>query len=307
MAQRNIDDLDWSGYYDPRTQADPNEWFQQQIPAGQWSPSQPLPTTPTTPADDTDDTTPPTTPTTPTTNPYASTFSPNPIPPVGYTEGFTMPLMEEGDFNFPPEWGLAGMTLADMTETGMPVDINAYAQSQLPMLQTQMSDWAKQASEQAGLAGTRWSTPLQRNITEQANRLAQTYGADIAGKWLQSQESARGRQMEGAGGLMGLGSLYSQLPLQVSQQMMDMSGQMQGMGAAEIAPLLQEFMRTAPENNPWLQMLLGATSPGGYAPDMYQQGGSSQWMQMLSQLLPYLMKSGGSSSTATSFPPQYGY
>ena len=295
MAQRNIDDLDWSGYYDPRTQASPNEWFQQQAPAGQWSPSQPLPTTPTTTTTDTGDggnggngggggggTT-------PTTTPAAGAPYAYGVPTTGYTGPFTMPLMGEGDFNFPPEWGLAGMTLADMTETGMPVDINAYAKAQLPMLQTQMSDWAKQASEQAGLAGTRWSTPLQRNITEQANRLAQTYGADIAGKWLESQEAARGRQMGGAQGLMGLGSLYSQLPLQVSQQMMDMSGQMQGMGAAEIAPLMQEFLRTAPENNPWLQMLLGATQPGGYSPEMYQQGGGAQWMQMLAQMLPYLL------------------
>ena len=295
MAQRNIDDLDWSGYYDPRTQASPNEWFQQQAPAGQWSPSQPLPTTPTTTTTDTGDggnggngggggggTT-------PTTTPAAGAPYTYGVPTTGYTGPFTMPLMGEGDFNFPPEWGLAGMTLADMTETGMPVDINAYAKAQLPMLQTQMSDWSKQAAEEAGLAGTRWSTPLQRNITEQANRLAQTYGADIAGKWLESQEAARGRQMGGAQGLMGLGSLYSQLPLQVSQQMMDMSGQMQGMGAAEIAPLMQEFMRTAPENNPWLQMLLGATQPGGYSPEMYQQGGGAQWMQMLAQMLPYLL------------------
>jgi len=302
MAQRNIDDLDWSGYYDPRTRADPNEWFQQQIPGGQWTGPKPqLPdfpvidwtNPPTPPPEPEPEPTPPSptpTPTpTPSTSPYASPYGTTAeYPPTGLTgEDYTMPLMDY--FNFPPEWGLAGMTLADMTETGMPVDINAYAKAQLPMLQTQMSDWSKQAAEEAGLAGTRWSTPLQRNITEQANRLAQTYGADIAGKWLESQEAARGRQMGGAQGLMGLGSLYSQLPLDVSQQMMNMSTQMQGMGQTEISSLMQEFLRTAPENNPWLQMLLGATQPGGYSPEMYQQGGGSQWLGLLGQLLPALI------------------
>lgn len=102
----------------------------------------------------------------------------------------------------PKEWRTGMNTLSGMAETGMPVDITGWWDAQQPVFATQLADYAKQAAEEAGLAGTRWSSPLQRNIVDFTQRGYDQLTAEAMARQMEADESARSRMIEGANSML---------------------------------------------------------------------------------------------------------
>lgn len=116
-----------------------------------------------------------------------------------------------GNVKLPETWNVGSNTLTQMTETGMPTDINAWYQEQLPVWQQQNQDESMRLAELAGVGGTRWGTPLQRNIVDYATRSANELNAQAMGKQLEADEAARQRQIEAANQLLAYTKYKSDL------------------------------------------------------------------------------------------------
>jgi hypothetical protein len=140
--------------------------------------------------------------------------------------------------------------------------------------------------------------------------------ADLSATTLQdelaAQEAARGRQMQtipllqqlGAGrtgleenamqralaaaqGLGGIGQNQFGNQLGLSSQAQGLGTTMQGLDQNTINQIYQQWQKTTPENNPWLQAALGLATGQG-VPQQYQQSGGSQWLSGIFSLLPFL-------------------
>ena len=112
----------------------------------------------------------------------------------------------------------------------------------------------------------------------------------------QNQLSTYGNQMGAANSLIGLGSNYAQLPLQVAGSMDQLGQSLYGQDAAETS---------ASQMNPWLQYALGLSGQSASGiPQTYQP---STWTQLLGGLggsLPYLQQIlSGNKGTTGSFDP----
>ena len=195
------------------------------------------------------------------------------------------PGMELFDFQYPEQWQWASDLMRKMAETGMPTSYSDWYQQAKPVALWDIEEAIKGSAEKAGLRGERWSTAMARSAADIAAQRMGALGTDWLGRELGAGEAARQRQLQAAGGLAGLGGQYAQLPMDVSQQMFNQGNIMQQMR-------MQEFLRTLPENSPWLQYLMqsvgGQQTPQGYP--MYQQGWGSGMMDigtmmMLMQML----------------------
>ena len=259
-------------------------------------------------------------------------------------QDFTMDA--PGPFPFPEQWKTASDYFTNLTQSGvptpwqygygsdqlrnmidaqgMPVDIQGYADAQLPIYQTMMEDMTKQSQESAGLSGTRWSTSLGNQIAEQGRRLTENYGADVANKWMQAQEAARGRMMGGMGMMLPYGQASANLGLQNTQNQMYGASALQGLGsdylygpmniAQGMAGLGQGIYGQQAQginqfsNDPWLQMALGlGTSPGSQQyPQTYQPSFMSQMLGLSGQMLPYAFNNQGQNDNSGGWTDQYG-
>jgi hypothetical protein len=104
----------------------------------------------------------------------------------------------------------------------------------------------------------------------------------------QLAEANKARALQAAGGLMGVGGQYAQLPLQVSAQAMNMGQAMQQQRQQAFQPLYQEFLRRLPEMSPWLTLgMQGTAMPFQSVPQMYQPSFLSQLMNVGTQV-PYM-------------------
>ena len=192
---------------------------------------------------------------------------------------------------------------------GQPVDIQGYAESQLPVMQTLMGDLSRQAMEEATMTGTRQSTVLQQKLVEQARRLSENYGADIANKWMQAQEAAMGRKMGGLGLMLPYGQAEANLGLQNTQNQMYGASALQGIGSDYLyAPMniAQGFGNLGNQiygqqaqgidqfqNDPWLQTALGLSQqPGSQQyPQTYQPSWTSQILGLGANVIPQMLNS----------------
>jgi hypothetical protein len=215
----------------------------------------------------------------------------------------------------PEQWDWASDYAKQFAETGMPTDVSQWRESEQPLLEQRISDQTKQMYEQAGLTGMEWSSPLGRSIAEMTGRETSSLWADLAEKQLGLTEAAKSRQMgalpmlygigqgitglaesaknrglSAAGGLTGLGQAKTVLPQQVAQGLYSTGIGQTGLSQEMINQQLQEFMRNAPENNPWLQMalMLAGGMQGGYAPQMYNPSIWTQLLNSSSSILPWL-------------------
>jgi len=214
----------------------------------------------------------------------------------------------------PWQWSEASQFGQNMMQTGMPVDITGYAEAQLPYLQDLFQRQADQAIESAGLQGLRQSSPLGYQLGDLARQMTTQYGADIADKYLQSQEAARGRQMgagslmqglgtgiaglgeaarnralQATGGLQSLGSQYLQAPQDWAQQMWGMGTQQQSLMQQDLDRAYQDFLRMAPEYSPWLQQAMGYIGlQPQLAAQQYGQSGLGSLFGGLLSLLPFI-------------------
>jgi hypothetical protein len=239
--------------------------------------------------------------------------------PIGSRSAFGGEGGEGGDyqFPFPEQWNqagniysqLAGMggwqsPLQQMYSSGMPVDVSGLGEHYRTVGSTMMEDFTKQAAEQAGLGGLRWSTPLTGQIAEQGRRLGENFGLSMAQADIAAQEAARQRMMGGIGmgmggqmgalqGLTGLGREYMYGPMNISQGMMGLGNQMQSQ-----------------QMNPYLPYAVGMAGQGQYVPQQYQPSMFSQGLNITSALIPWLMQgqSGGNfGGPITGGPPNTGF
>jgi len=211
----------------------------------------------------------------------------------------------------PWQYGYGSEQLRNMIDAqGMPVDIQGYADAQLPVYQTMMEDMTKQSQESAGLSGTRWSSSLGNQIAEQGRRLTENYGADVANKWMQAQEAARGRMMGGMGMMLPYGQASANLGLQNTQNQMYGANALRGLGsdylygpmniATGMANLGQGIYGqqqggiNQQMNDPWLQAALGLGNQQSqqYTP-MYNPSWLTQGLGAASSMAPYIFNNQG--------------
>jgi len=212
----------------------------------------------------------------------------------------------------PSQWQDATTLATQMGATGMPTSWSPWYQAAKQQTQYDINDAIKQASEQAGLGGTRWSSVLGRTAQDISSRrmaelgqqwTAQELGAEEAARARQQQavnqlyqlgsgtagltESAKDRGMTAAGQLGNLGSMYAQLPMTAAQTAMGLGGQMQATGQSTLDKLFGSAMRMAPENNPWLQYIYQMATGQG-TPQQYTPGAGTQLLSGITSILPFL-------------------
>ena len=237
---------------------------------------------------------------------------------------------ETGAFPYPQEWDVASNTLSQfagglptdipsiwnqgagiasqMGQTGMPTDTSPAYQASKKVVEQDTIDAIKQAAEQAGLSGLRWSTPMGRTAQDIAGRNMSQLGASWTQQEMGAQEAARQRQLEGtnqmyqygagaagleesskdrgmqaAGMLPALGQMYLNAPQDWAQQTYGMGSGMQQQGQSALNNYMNEFLRLAPENSPWLQQIMQYANPsmGMGGAQQYQQSTGGGIMDMV--------------------------
>lgn len=234
--------------------------------------------------------------------------------------------------NIPETWKTGSELATQMATTGQPTDLSAWWEAQQPSFERRVSDLSKQATEAAGLRGNLWSSGLQRNITDIVGKESANLWSDFATQQLSADEAAKQRMLSGISQLYGfgqgetglaesakdralsasgllsnIGSLKAQLPQQVAQGLYSTGMGQTGLLQGDIDRQMQEYLRMAPENSPWLQYV--ASLAGGmqqpYAAQMYTPGFGTNMMNMFSSMLPYLLNQGGNVPTSAYGYPNY--
>jgi hypothetical protein len=223
----------------------------------------------------------------------------------GYAQG-------QGGVNAPTEWNQASNNATNMARTGNATSASDAYMKAKQVAQTDTTDAIKQAAEQAGLGGTRWSSSMGRNAQDIAGRRMAELGSNFAQQEMGAQEAARGRQMEAnnqlfgvgsgfagldtdtrnraltaTGQLQGLGQNMTRYPMELANQAAGMGGQLQGINQGALNNTYQDFLRGATENNPWLAKALGMATGQGQQ-QQYTPGAGSQILGGLGSLLPFL-------------------
>jgi len=199
-------------------------------------------------------------------------------------------MIDFSSFPYPSQWGEASDFWSKMLETGMPTDISPWWKSQQEAAGQQITRAGKEAAEQFGLGGMRYSSPLG----QQLGRIgAETTAGIMPQYWqmgMQAQEAAKGRQMGSAGMLAGLGGEMGRFPLEVGERMLGMGGEYQRQQMQSMYPMMSEFQRMTPEQSPWLQM--GQQFPYGQfgqQPQMYQPSPFGQMLETGAAVAPWLI------------------
>lgn len=252
-------------------------------------------------------------------------------------------ISDQGDFSGvggfgyqPPEWDLASNVLSTFADTGNPVNtpgqwdaatMGAYDMLANQGMATDTSNWyqqakqvsdydtqeaIKQAMEQAGLSGNRWSSGSQRTAADIGGKYASQLGAQYAQQTMSAQEAARARQQEAANQLYGFGTGYAGLDTDARNRSLQATGQLgdigqrktdyarglandafqqgtalQGQDQAALGKLYQEFLRGTAENNPWLSYAMQMATGQG-TQQQYTPGTGSGLLSGLSSILPFL-------------------
>jgi len=201
----------------------------------------------------------------------------------------TMP----GGFDFsqipmPEQWGQAGDFFGNMLQTGQPTSASDWYTKAKEEAAFDVDAAIKQAAEQAGMGGMRYSSPMGAAAQRIGAESAAGLGTQFAGQQMAAEEAARGRQMAAAGGLQGMGQYQTGYAQDLANQAAGLGSQMYGQDQNAINQIYQQFMRMTPEQNPWLQAAFGMGSASGQ-PQTYQQGGMSQFMSGIGSLLPFLL------------------
>jgi hypothetical protein len=195
-------------------------------------------------------------------------------------------MIDFSSFPMPSQWGEASDFWSQMLKTGMPTDVEPWWQAQQQKAGVQIERAGKEAAEQFGLGGMRYSTPLG----QQLGRIgAETTAGIMPEYWrmgMGAQEAAKGRQMGAAQNLWGAGGDYARLPMEVGERMLGMGGEAQRQQMVGMYPAVSEFQRMMPEQSPWLQM--GQQFPYGQfgqMPQMYQPSFGGQLLDVGGQAL----------------------
>lgn len=242
-----------------------------------------------------------------------------------------------GGFGYqPPEWDMASNVLNTFADTGNPVNtpgqwdaatMGAYDMLANQGMATDTSDWYKQAKsvsdydtqeaikqalEQTGLTGNRWSSGAQRQAADIGGKYASQLGAQYAQQTMSAQEAARARQMEAGNQLYNYGTGYAGLDTDARNRALQATGQLGDIGQrktdyarglandaftqgsalygqdqAALQNLYKEFMRGTAENNPWLSYAMQMATGQG-TQQQYTPGTGSSLLSGLGSILPFL-------------------
>jgi len=191
--------------------------------------------------------------------------------------------------NYPSQWQTASNALTGIAQNGNPVNYGGWYNQAKQTAQTDITDAIRQAVEQAGMGGMRWSSALGRTGQDIAGRTM----ADLAQQWtgmeLGAQQQGIQNQLGAAQGLMGLGGQYAQLPMDVAGNMMNMGNTMQGAYNQQISPYYNLWNTQQDYNSPWLSSILGTATAGyGAQPQTYNPSFFSQLLGGATSALPFL-------------------
>ena len=212
----------------------------------------------------------------------------------------------------PDEWYGASYGANQMAQGGMPTDVDPWYQKAKEVSDYDTQEAIKQAMEQSGLTGNRWSSGAQRTAADIGGKYASQLGANYAQQTMAAQEAARGRQqgaydqlfnigsgfagldtaarqrqLESTGQLGGLGQYMTQYPMQLANQASQIGAGQTALEQSALDKAMQEWMRTQPEYSPYLNMAYGMATGQGMQ-QQFTPGAGSQWMSGLSSLLPFL-------------------
>ena len=194
-------------------------------------------------------------------------------------------MIDFSQFNYPEQWGEASDFWSKMMETGMPTDVEPWWQAQQQAAGVQIEKAGKEAAEQFGLGGMRYSTPLGQQLGRIGAETTAGIMPQYWGMGMQAQEAAKGRQMGAAQNLFGAGGEMARFPMEVGERMLGMGGEVQRQQMTAAYPMMQEWQRMTPEQSPWLQY--GMQFPYGQfgqMPQMYQPSPFGQMLDVGGQL-----------------------
>jgi len=202
----------------------------------------------------------------------------------------------------PWQWTYGSNILRGIAKTGLPVSQEEWYKKAMQVSDIAIADQIANAAERAGLTGLRWSTPMGRTAQDIAGRITAETGLEREARELAALEAARQRQLAALGqlytygqgqaglsqaalqaqlqalsGLTGLGGMYAQLPLSVSDALMRQA-------------LMQQQLEMNQMYPPWMQGMLGLLgSQPGYAPQMYQPSFMTQLLGIVPSILPWVL------------------
>jgi len=186
-------------------------------------------------------------------------------------------------FNYPEEMDWASDVLGEYAYTGRPTSWSDWYQTAKQTTHNDVMDSIKEAMAQADVMGLRNSTVAQRQAEDIASRASQGLAKEYMGLETGALESAANRGLSAAGMLPGVAQQRQQMPMDFANSAYNMGQGMTGSYNNMLAPIMQEWLRTQPENSPWMQyaMQMAGMSPTGggsssYAPQTYQPSCMSQ-------------------------------
>ena len=180
---------------------------------------------------------------------------------------------------------------------GLASKLGEWGAAQKPAMMDEYSNMVKQMAEQAGVGGARYGSGLQQSIANYGGQLQNKFQSDLMNQMMnaygQDVNTAAGMgqfglnaAQTGGQGLMGLGSLYSQLPLQVASMMGGLGGNL-----------------TSQQIDPWTQMLAGLMVNTNATEQTYTPSGLQSFLTNLLPGLSYAFANGGNSSGGTTLSP----
>jgi len=225
----------------------------------------------------------------------------------------------------PWQWTYGSNILRGIAKTGRPVSQEEWYKKAMQVSDIAIADQIANAAERAGLTGLRWSTPMGRTAQDIAGRITAETGLEREARELAALEAARQRQLAALGqlytygqgqaglsqaalqaqlqalsGLTGLGGMYAQLPLSVSDALMRQA-------------LMQQQLEMNQMYPPWMQGMLGLLgSQPGYAPQMYQPSFMTQLLGIVPSILPWVLGGQGQNNpfmymTSPTYGSPWGY
>ncbi len=232
-----------------------------------------------------------------------------------------------GKIQTPEAWTTGLATLNPMAQTGMPTSSDEWWAATQGVTNRSIEDAIKNAAEQAGLGGMRWSTPLGYTAQDISGKYMGEASQQWADREMAAQEAARQRQLEATGQLYQYGqgqyqmdkdalarraaaanaaasaSRYADAQRQAqmnmaAQALMGLGGQRAGLGLDVVNAMYgmgtgmqnnQQNSINASYNNPYANMAQGylSSQPSGQQ-QTYQPSTGSQIGGMIGAMTPWI-------------------
>ena len=180
--------------------------------------------------------------------------------------------------------------MGGIAESGSPVDYSGWWGANLPKMQRTIEDQSKNAAEMMGLGGMRWSTPLQRNITDITGRETNSAWSDFAKMSLGGQEAAKQRQLQAAGALPGISQAGYGIQSNIANALMGAGQGATNFNQQQLGNLLNLWGQNNPTLQTWLQSALGGLGgQSNFAQQQYSPSWLSQLFGGLGSALPFML------------------